>query len=85
MDAKLIAQIFNDGVGSKYQTLLKGGRNEPAFIPNKNMNDVIEELKKIRTKVDNSNGIFMKMSNFLLVNLSIKKPEINKVTTDKIE
>ena len=41
MDAKLIAQIFNDGVGSKYQTLLKGGRNEPVFVPNKNMNDVI--------------------------------------------
>ena len=41
MEAKLIAQIFNDGVGSKYQTLLTGGRNEPVFIPNKNRNDVI--------------------------------------------
>ena len=27
----------------------------------------------------------MKIKSFLLVNLSIKKPEMNKVTTDKIE
>ena len=41
MDAKLIAQIFNDGVGSKYQTLLKGGRNEPVFIPDRDTSDII--------------------------------------------
>ena len=41
MDAKLVAQIFNDGVGSKYQTLLKGGRNEPVFIPDRDTSDII--------------------------------------------
>ena len=41
MDAKLVAQIFNDGVGSKHQTLLKGGRNEPVFIPDRDTSDII--------------------------------------------
>ena len=51
----------------------------------KNKNAVIGVSKKNNIIVDNSKGIFMKISNFLLVNLSIKKPEINNVTTDKIE
>jgi hypothetical protein len=42
-------------------------------------------LKKIKTKAENNNGMFIKINNFLLVNLSIKKPEPRRVITDKIE
>ena len=41
--------------------------------------------KKISTNDENNKGIFMNINNFLLVNLSIKYPETNKVKTDKIE
>ena len=51
----------------------------------KNINAVRGLLKKIKTNAENNNGIFIKISNFLLVNLSIKKPEANNVITDKIE
>ena len=45
----------------------------------------IDESKKIKTKAENNKGIFIKINNFLLVNLSIKKPEPSKVINDKIE
>ena len=38
-----------------------------------------------KTIAANRSGIFMNISNFLLVNLSIKKPVIDNVTTLKIE
>ena len=41
--------------------------------------------KYIKIIVEINNGIFMKINNFLLVNLSIKKPAIIKVITDKTE
>ena len=54
-------------------------------IKPKNMNAVMELSKKIKTRTESNNGKFMKISNFLLVNLSIKNPEVNKVTTDITE
>ena len=39
--------------------------------------------KKIKTKEESNSGIFININNFILVNLSIKNPEINKVKTDK--
>ena len=51
----------------------------------KNMKAENEISKYIRTTVEINNGIFIKISNFLLVNLSIKNPAINRVNTDKIE
>ena len=44
-----------------------------------------EISKYIKTIVEINNGIFIKISNFLLVNLSIKKPATSKVITDKTE
>ena len=43
------------------------------------------ESRKIKTKTDNNKGKFININNFLLVNLSIKKPDIIKVNTDKVE
>ena len=59
----------------------------PFDIPTKpkNTNAVIGVSKKNRTITENKSGIFMYINNFLLVNLSIKKPDKNKVNTDKIE
>ena len=41
--------------------------------------------KKIITNVESSKGIFIKINNFLLVNLSISIPDINNVITDSNE
>ena len=59
----------------------------PFEIPTnpKNTNAVRRLSKKIKTKAENNNGIFMNINNFLLVNLTIKKPDKNKVSTEKIE
>ena len=54
-------------------------------IKPKNINAVNEVSKKIITNVESSNGIFIKINNFLLVNLSIRIPVINKVITDSNE
>ena len=40
---------------------------------------------ELQTKVENNKGIFIKIKSFLLVNLSIKNPDPNKVMTDNIE
>ena len=60
---------------------------KPFEIPTnpKNTNAVIGLLKKIRISTDNKSGMFIKIKSFLLVNLSIKKPDKNKVNTEKIE
>ena len=42
-------------------------------------------LKKYKTITANKSGIFIYNNNFLLVNLSIKYPDKDKVITDKIE
>ena len=60
---------------------------KPLDIPTnpKNINAVTGVSKKNRTITDNKSGIFIKINNFLLVNLSIKKPDKNKVSTDNTE
>ena len=45
----------------------------------------VSQVKKIKTTTEHIKGKFIKINNLLLVNLSIKKPEANKVITDKIE
>jgi len=59
----------------------------PFDIPTnpKNKNAVIGVSNKNKTITDNRSGIFIEISNFLLVNLSIRKPDRNKVKTEKIE
>ena len=60
---------------------------KPLEIPisPRNTNAEIGLLKYIITITDNRSGKFIKIKSFLLVNLSIKKPDINKVITDNIE
>ena len=59
----------------------------PLEIPTnpKNTNDVIGASNMNRTITDNKSGIFIYIKSFLLVNLSIKNPDKNKVNTEKIE
>ena len=59
----------------------------PFEIPTnpKKTNAVIGVSKKGKIITDNKSGIFIKTNNFLLVNLSIKNPEKNKVIKEKIE
>ena len=59
----------------------------PLVIPinPKNMKEEIGLWKNIKTMTEKKIGIFIKINNFLLENLSIKKPARDKVTTDKIE
>ena len=47
--------------------------------------EVIGLSKKNKTNVENNKGMFIKIKSFLLVNLSIKNPDPNKVMTDNIE
>ena len=54
-------------------------------IKPKNTNAVNGISKKIITNVESSKGIFIKINNFLLVNLSIRMPDINNVITDSNE
>ena len=60
---------------------------KPLEIPISPRNTKAEKgwLKYIITITDNKSGKFMKIKIFLLVNLSIKNPETNKVITDNIE
>ena len=60
---------------------------KPLDIPTnpKNINAVTGVSKKNRTITDNKSGIFIYINNFLLVNLSIKYPDKNRVKTEKIE
>ena len=51
----------------------------------RNMNDESGLLKQKIIITAANNGIFIKTKSFLLVNLSIKKPEIINVITDNIE
>jgi hypothetical protein len=51
----------------------------------KKTKEKISELNKYKITVEKNNGIFVNNNNFLLVNLSIKNPEINKVITESIE
>ena len=59
----------------------------PLDMPIKPKNKKAENgiSKYIKTIVEINNGIFIKISNFLLVNLSIKNPATNRVITDKTE
>ena len=59
----------------------------PLEIPTnpKNTNAVMGVSKKNKTITESKSGMFMKIKSFLLVNLSIKNPEINNVRTEKIE
>ncbi len=59
----------------------------PFEIPIRPRNKKAEKgwLKYIITTTDINSGKFIKIKSFLLVNLSIKKPETNKVITDNIE
>ena len=54
-------------------------------IKPKNTNAVNGASKKIITNVESNKGIFIKINNFLLVNLSIRIPDINNVITDSNE
>ena len=60
---------------------------KPFDIPTKpkNIKAVIGISKKNKTIAESKSGIFIYISNFLLENLSIKYPDINKVKTKKIE
>ena len=51
----------------------------------KNTKAIIGVSKKNNTIAESKSGIFMNINNFLLVNLSIKYPDKNKVKTEKIE
>ena len=59
----------------------------PFEIPTnpKNINAVICVSKKNKIATERKSGIFMYINSFLLVNLSIKKPDKNKVSTERIE
>jgi hypothetical protein len=59
----------------------------PFEIPTnpKNINAVMGVSKKNKTITESKSGIFIKIKSFLLLNLSIKNPEINRVRTEKIE
>ena len=59
----------------------------PLEIPTnpKKTNAVIGLSNKNSTITDNKSGIFIYIKSFLLVNLSIKNPDKNKVNTEKIE
>ena len=60
---------------------------KPLDIPikPKNKKADCEASKYIITNVAINKGMFMYISNILLVNLSIKYPETNKVITEEIE
>ena len=60
---------------------------KPLDIPTnpKNTKAIIGVSKKNNTIAESKSGIFMNINNFLLVNLSIKYPDKNKVKTEKIE
>ena len=60
---------------------------KPLEIPIKPKNKKADcgASKYIITNVAINKGMFMKISNFLLVNLSIKYPDTNKVRTEQIE
>ena len=60
---------------------------KPLVIPNnpKKINETIGWSKTINIKAAINIGMFVKINNFLLENLSIKIPVINKVKTEHIE
>ena len=60
---------------------------KPLEIPinPKKINAEIYMSMQIKTNIENNKGKFININNFLLVNLSIKNPEISNVKTDKIE
>ena len=51
----------------------------------KNNINSLNNANSNKTNVESNKGMFIKINNFLLVNLSIKRPDPNKVITDNIE
>ena len=92
--AKTIKAVVKALIEPRYLTPYNSAQVEdpkifakPLEIPTnpKNINAVTGVSKKNRTITESKRGIFIQIRSFLLVNLSIKNPDKNKVRTEKIE
>ena len=81
----LVGHIQDAGGFHEDQANSKAGELIKLFAKSKEARKSIYESRKIKTKTDSNKGKFININNFLLVNLSIKKPDIIKVNTDKVE